>query len=235
MKLNEYLTVVIPCKNEKNVIIDCLNYLDRQNNITGTKVYICDSSNDRITKPLIKLNEFKNLDIEILGGGLPAKARNIGFKHSKTIYTLFLDADVFLTDKNLLTKCMRISLDYYLDLQTVKFKTINGKYDFAYIMLDFLRKMVSKISPFCLGGFMLFRTLKLRELGGFNNECVFAEDYELSKRIEPRKFKVSNYNVYTLNRRFESKGIYYMGKMLLKSFFNRNNPDFFKKSYDYWT
>lgn len=235
MKLNEYLTIVIPCKNEKNVIIDCLNYLSKQNNIDGTKIYICDSSNDRITKSLIKLNEFKNLDIEILNGGLPAVARNIGFKKSKTIYTLFLDADVFLKDKNLLVKCMQISIDNYLDLQTVKFRTLNGKFDFAYIALDFLRKIVSKISPFCLGGFMLFRTLKLRELGGFNNECVFAEDYELSKRVEPNKFKVSNYYVYTLNRRFESKGIYYMGKMLFKSYVNRNNPDFFKKGHNYWT
>ena len=234
MKLNEYLTVIIPCKNEKNIVIDCLNYLNKQKDIDGTKVYICDSSNDRITKSLIKLSTFENLDIEILSGGLPAKARNIGFKKSNTIYTLFLDADVFLHDKNLLVNCLHISLDNYLDLQTVKFKTINGKYDFAYIMLDFLRKIVSKISPFCLGGFMLFRTLKLRELGGFNDDCVFAEDYELSKRIEPKKFKVSNYNVYTLNRRFESKGIYYMGKMLFKSFINRNNPDFFKKEHNYW-
>jgi len=81
---------------------------------------------------------------------------------------------------------------------------------------------------------MFFRTLKLRELGGFNNECVFAEDYELSKRIEPKKFKVSKQYVYTLNRRFESKGIYYMGKMLFKSFINRNNPEFFKQSHKYW-
>ena len=234
MKLNEYLTVIIPCKNEKNIVIDCLNYLNKQKDIDGTKVYICDSSNDRITKSLIKLSTFENLDIEILSGGLPAKARNIGFKKSNTIYTLFLDADVFLYDKNLLVNCLHISLDNYLDLQTVKFKTINGKYDFAYIMLDFLRQIVSKISPFCLGGFMLFRTLKLRELGGFNDDCVFAEDYELSKRIEPKKFKVSNYNVYTLNRRFESKGIYYMAKMLFKSFINRNNPDFFKKEHNYW-
>jgi cellulose synthase/poly-beta-1,6-N-acetylglucosamine synthase-like glycosyltransferase len=234
MKISDYLTIVIPCKNEKNVIIDCLTYLDKQTNIEGTNVYICDSSNDRITKNLIKLNEFNNLNIEMLSGGLPAKARNIGFKHSKTIYTLFLDADVFLKDKNLLLNCVHDSLDNYLDLLTVKFKTLNGKYDFAYIILDFLRKMVSRISPFCLGGFMFFRTLKLRELGGFNNECVFAEDYELSKRVEPKKFKVSKQYAYTLNRRFESKGIYYMGKMLFKSFINRNNPEFFKQSHKYW-
>ena len=85
MKLNEYLTVIIPCKNEKNIVIDCLNYLNKQKDIDGTKVYICDSSNDRITKSLIKLSTFENLDIEILSGGLPAKARNIGFKKSNTI------------------------------------------------------------------------------------------------------------------------------------------------------
>jgi len=145
MKISDYLTIVIPCKNEKNVIIDCLTYLDKQTNILGTNVYICDSSNDRITKNLIKLNEFNNLNVHLLNGGLPAKARNIGFKHSKTIYTLFLDADVFLKDKNLLLNCLRDCLDNYLDLLTVKFKTINGKYDFAYNILDFLRKIVSKI------------------------------------------------------------------------------------------
>ena len=66
MKISDYLTIVIPCKNEKNVIIDCLTYLDKQTNISGTNVYICDSSNDRITKSLIKLNEFNNLNTIII-------------------------------------------------------------------------------------------------------------------------------------------------------------------------
>jgi hypothetical protein len=128
-----------------------------------------------------------------------------------------------------------LAWDDYIDLEHLKQNNIDYiQTDRPALLLDFLRKMVSRISPFCLGGFMFFRTLKLRELGGFNNECVFAEDYELSKRVEPKKFKVSKQYAYTLNRRFESKGIYYMGKMLFKSFINRNNPEFFKQSHKYW-
>ena len=46
MMLNELLTIVIPCKNEKEIISKSLDLLNHQNNIEGVKVVVCDSSDD---------------------------------------------------------------------------------------------------------------------------------------------------------------------------------------------
>jgi len=50
MKLNELLTIVIPCKNEEDIISKTLDLLNHQTDISGVKVIVCDSSDDGITK-----------------------------------------------------------------------------------------------------------------------------------------------------------------------------------------
>ena len=49
MKLNEYITIVIPCKNEKGIILKTLDLLNYQADIHNVKVVVCDASNDGIT------------------------------------------------------------------------------------------------------------------------------------------------------------------------------------------
>ena len=53
MDLSDLLTIVIPCKNEKDIISKTLDLLNHQTSIEGVKVIVCDSSNDGITKPLL--------------------------------------------------------------------------------------------------------------------------------------------------------------------------------------
>jgi glycosyltransferase involved in cell wall biosynthesis len=50
MDLSKFLTIVIPCKNEKDIILKTLDLLNYQSNIFGVKVIVCDDSNDGITK-----------------------------------------------------------------------------------------------------------------------------------------------------------------------------------------
>jgi glycosyltransferase involved in cell wall biosynthesis len=50
MDLSDLLTIVIPCKNEKNIISKTLDLLNHQTKIHGVKVVVCDSSNDGMTK-----------------------------------------------------------------------------------------------------------------------------------------------------------------------------------------
>ena len=71
MELSKLLTIVIPCKNEKDIILKTLDLLNYQVDIHNVKVVVCDASNDGITKPdllnrlesehnitNLKLNEF---------------------------------------------------------------------------------------------------------------------------------------------------------------------------------
>jgi uncharacterized protein YbcC (UPF0753/DUF2309 family) len=81
---------------------------------------------------------------------------------------------------------------------------------------------------------MLFKTETFNRLGGFDEEAKVAEDYLLSKQVFSDKFKIMNTTVFTPPRRFENKGLWYMTKLMVKSFFNRNNKKFFSNHNSYW-
>lgn len=227
------LSIVIPCKNEKKLIIKTLDYIQSQK--IDCKIIISDSSDDIITS--IYINEYiKNspLDIIITDGGLPSIARNKGAKLVETPYILFLDADMFLINTNILNDCLKLikSKDYHLITCHIKSET--GKYNWIYTIFSSAQILLSLFYPVAVGGFMLFKTEEFKKLNGFNEEDKIAEDYHLSSKIKSKKFKIANYKIYTTDRRFEKKGIWYMIKLAWSSFINRNNPEFFKQDYNYW-
>ena len=81
---------------------------------------------------------------------------------------------------------------------------------------------------------MLFDIFEFNRVGGFINEDKFAEDFHLSMKINPFRFHVSPHKIYTTDRRFKKKGLFYMLKMSLLSYANKNNPEFFKNDHNYW-
>jgi glycosyltransferase involved in cell wall biosynthesis len=182
MELSKLLTIVIPCKNESKTIDSTLTLLNFQDNIKDVNVIVSDSSDDGTTYQLeSRTNDL--FDLKIIQGGLPAKARNNGSRYVKTPYVLFLDSDMFLLDTKLLTNVVKVIMSENIDLLTTKIRTTNGKYNYVFKTFDFIQKMSKFISPFCLGGFMLFKTNTFNKLGGFNEEAKVAEDYLLSKQI----------------------------------------------------
>ena len=233
MELFKYLTIIIPCKNELKTIDTTLTLLNFQDNIKDVKVIISDSSDDGTTYQLeSRTNDL--FDLKIIQGGLPAKARNNGTKYVKTPYVLFMDADIFLIDNLILTNVITEIISKDIDLLTTKIRTTNGKYNYVFRTFDFIQKISKFISPFCLGGFMLFKTDTFNKLKGFDEEAKVAEDYLLSKQIKPRRFKILNTTVFTPPRRFENKGVLYMMRLMVRSFLNRNNKQFFKDDNTYW-
>jgi hypothetical protein len=91
-----------------------------------------------------------------------------------------------------------------------------------------------KSTPCAIGGFMLFKTSEFKRLGGFDNEDKFAEDFHLSMKVFSHKFHVSDDTVFTTDRRFRKKGLWYMIKMAYLSERNKYNPQFFKDDHNYW-
>ncbi len=238
MKLNELLTIVIPCKNEEDIISKTLDLLNHQKDISGVKVIVCDSSDDGITKlSLWDRLEYNTdyFDLHVMDGGLPARARNNGFKLVSTPYVLFMDADIFLLDSDILKNVVSKIKKEDLDLVSVRFRTDNGDYNYVYKVFDILQRLSMVISPFCLGGFMLTKSSKFKEIGGFDEEVKVAEDYVYSKQIKSNKFKIHNAFVYTPPRRFHNKGLWYMTKLMIGSVLNKNNKEYFKDSKSYWS
>ena len=240
MKLSDLLTIVIPCKNERDIISKTLDLLNHQTNIKGVKVIVCDSSDDLYTKLVLfnkseyNSNEY-DFKLEVIEGGLPAKARNNGFKLVTTPYVLFMDADIFLLNSNIIQEVVSKIDGENLDLVTVKLRTDNGEFNYVYKVFDILQPLSRLVSPFCLGGFMLTRANKFKEIGGFDEEVKVAEDYVYSKQIKSNMFKIHNTFVYTPPRRFHNKGLWYMTKLMIGSILNRNNKGYFKDGKDYWS
>jgi glycosyltransferase involved in cell wall biosynthesis len=230
--IKDILTIVIPCKNERDLISFTLKYLDKQIDIRGTKVIIADSSDD-LTREFINKTYCPHLNIEIIDGGFPSVARNNGAKLVDTPYVLFLDADIFLHDIETISKSLNYMINNLLYLVTCRFRT-RGKYSLVFPIFEWFRDLYSHHMSCAIGGYMMFDKEVFDNLGGFINEDLFAEDFHLSTKIHPSKFGVYNKKIYTTDRRFKKKGLWYMLKMAVLSAINKNNPEFFKNAHNYW-
>ena len=232
MPMKDLLTIVIPCKNENDNIYECIAFIAKQMGAAGTKVIIADTSDTAESLEWLykaKLHFRNQLDIQIIEGGFPAKARLEGSKLVETSHILFLDADIMLLDKSLLGKC----LEYDTDLITVPFQTENG-FNWIFRLFDIQQRISNWIgTPFAVGGFQLWKTEAYWKTGGYDETHLFAEDYWVSQKAETMKIHKTK-GVWTSARRFKNKGFFYMAWLTIKCYFNRNNSEFFKKSHNYW-
>ena len=234
--LKDRLTIIIPSKNEGKTLYDCIYHISKQKGILGTRIIIADVSDEKESLQWIdkiKIN-FKTtpLNIHIIKGGYPSQGRLAGSLLVKTPYMLFLDADVFLKNPNTLVECTR----YKKDLVTVPFYT-DYPYRWVFRMFDVFQKLSTLLgTPFAVGGFQLWKTQTYWILGGYNPEELFAEDYSISQKVNPKEFRVHKIKgTYTSSRRFKNKGVLWMFKIMIKSYINRKNPEFFKHHHNYWS
>ena len=231
--MEEKITIVIPCKNEMDNIYECIGFIAKQVGAAGIKVIIADTSNTAESLEWLykaKLHFRNQLDIRIIEGGFPAKARLEGSKLVTTPYLLFLDADIMLQNKSLLGECMA----YHTDLVTVPFQTEKG-FNWIFRLFDIQQRLSNWLgTPFAIGGFQFWKTEAYWKTGGYDETHLFAEDYWVSQRAESMKIHNTK-GVWTSARRFKNKGFFYMFLLSIKCYINRNNTEFFKESHGYWS
>ena len=230
--MNDLLTIVIPCKNEKDNIYECIAFIAKQVGFAGTRVIIADTSDEGVSLDFLEYTKKDyrySLNIELIEGGFPAKARFEGSKLVTTPYVLFLDADIMLFNKSILGEC----LAYNTDLVTVPFQTEKG-FNWIFRLFDIQQQLSNLLgTPFAVGGFQLWKTEAYWKTGGYDETHLFAEDYWVSQKVE--KMIIHNTKgVWTSARRFKNKGFFYMFLISIKCYINRNNTEFFKKHHNYW-
>ena len=230
--MNNVLTIVIPCKNEKDNIYECIGFIARQVGFAGTRVIIADTSDEEDSLDFLQYTEDNyrySLNIELIKGGFPAKARLEGSKLVTTPYILFLDADIMLQDKFLLGEC----LAYNTDLVTVPFQTEKG-FNWIFRLFDIQQQFSNLLgTPFAIGGFQLWKTEAYWKTGGYDETHLFAEDYWVSQKAEKMVIHKTK-GVWTSARRFKNKGFFYMFILSIKCYINRNNTEFFRNHQNYW-
>ena len=225
--LMKNLTIVIPSKNEGETLLKCLQLLQLQS--IKFDIIIADSSDVKDNNLHQYVNDKNN--IKIIDGGLPSVARNMGFELVKTPYVLFLDADMMIYDSELLEICMKW-IDKF-DLVSCMYRCDDNKYNWLWKVFHILQKLLPE--TFVIGGFQLWKSEKFLEYGKFNENVMVAEDWLLSRNIIKDKHKLVNKFVYTSGRRFDKKGVLWMYVLMIRSWINRNNKNWFYKSHNYWS
>jgi len=236
MKLSDTITIVVPCKNEENYIHHLLDSL-RSQNIGDTRIIIADCSTDN-TRHVIKDNS-TSLNIEIIDGGPVSIAKNNGAKLVTTPYILFIDADVRFFKNNVISDAVNKIESMNLDLVGLNIKCYDKdpRAMLGFTIFNTINHTLKFFSPFAVGAFMLTRRDKFEEYGGFPEKFATSEDYFLSRKYSPKKFRIVKHHFGQDSRRFKKMGYLGMAKYLVKNFVNRNNKQYWDKldGSKYWS
>jgi glycosyltransferase involved in cell wall biosynthesis len=222
MKLSDKITIVVPCKNEEDYISHLLDAL-REQRIGDTRVIVADCSTDR-TRQVIHDNS-ADLNVEIIDGGPVSIAKNNGARLVTTPYILFIDADVRFFKSTVIQDAVDTIESKNLDLVGLNIKCYDNdmRAKIGFTAFNLINHALKYFSPFAVGAFMLTRRERFEEFGGFPEQFATSEDYFLSRKYSPRKFKIVKHHFGQDSRRFKKMGYFGMGKYLIKNFINRNN------------
>lgn len=225
MKLSDKITIVVPCKNEENYIHHLLDSL-RTQNIGDTRIIIADCSTDH-TRQVIRDNGFE-LNIEIIDGGPVSVAKNRGARLVTTPYILFIDADVRFFKYDVIRDAVAALESKDLDLVGLNIKCYDQdlRATLGFGIFNTINHTLKYFSPFAVGAFMLTRRDRFEEYGGFPENFSTSEDYFLSRKYSPRKFRIIRHHLGQDSRRFKKMGYMGMTKYLVKNFINRNNKQY---------
>jgi glycosyltransferase involved in cell wall biosynthesis len=225
MWMSNKITIVVPCKNEENYIHHLLDAL-RLQEIGNTRIIIADCSTDN-TRQVIK-DHSSFLNIEIVDGGPVSIAKNNGARLVTTPYILFIDSDVRFFSNTTIVDCVEEMERNNLDLIGLKIKCYDNdiRTQIGFMVFNAINSIMKYKVAFAVGAFMLTRTDRFREFGGFPEKYETSEDFFLSKKYDTKKFKLMNHYFGQDSRRLKKMGYIGMTWYLIKNFWNRNNEKY---------
>jgi glycosyltransferase involved in cell wall biosynthesis len=237
MNTSQELTIVIPAKNEAELLPRLLESIAQQDahGIRETTVYVADANSTDGT-PDLALSFRDRIDVRVIPGGLPSAGRNAGARVASTPYVLFLDADMELADCTLIRRSLELMRRKNLHCVTTNIWCRDGRFmdQMMYLGNDIMQQLSRLLKPFSTGMFMLFDRKRFEELGGFHEQALYAEDYLLSKKVACRKFGIVGGKALTTNRRFKKMGHIKIMGMFFKTALNTWNDNYFLRDHHYW-
>jgi glycosyltransferase involved in cell wall biosynthesis len=225
--MKDEITIVVPCKNEESYIYYLLDSLKKQKGIEGIKIVIADCSTDNTRKVIENHKEW--LNVKIIKGGPVSVARNNGSYLTTTPYILFIDADVRFFSNTVIYDTLKQMKDEDLHLIGLNIKCYDSdlRAQLSFSIFNVLNKILSKWIPFAVGAYLLTRKDKFYEHGKFPCKYPTSEDFHLSRKYDPKKFKIAKHYFGQDSRRFKKMGYLGMSVYLIKNFL-------FKDTHNYW-
>ena len=221
--MKDEVTIVVPCKNEESYIYYLLDCLKKQKGIEGIRIYIADCSTDN-TRRVIE-NHKDWLDIEVIKGGPVSVAKNNGAYLVTTPYILFIDADVRFFSNTVIYDTLKKMKEEDLHLIGLNIKCYDKdlRAQLSFSIFNVLNKILSKWIPFAVGAYLLTRKDKFYEHGKFPCKYPTSEDFHLSRKYDPKKFKIAKHYFGQDSRRFKKMGYLGMSIYLIKNFLFKDN------------
>lgn len=205
-----FFSIIIPTLNEEENLPILLNSIKNQN-YTDFEVIICDSLSQDKTKK-IALNFSKKVNLKFLQKKFVnvSQARNFGSRQARGEYLIFFDADVEI-ENNFLKMINYYINEYNLDLLTVwnrAKKSLKGKFIFG--LMNLAMSLSVRLKPAMNGPCMIIKRSKFFEVGGFDEEIVFGEDFDITQRLVKSGGKFMVFRkpiIYVSTRRFDKEGL----------------------------
>lgn len=235
--MKDLVSIVVPCKNEENYIGHLLDNLRSQKNIEGVKIYIADASDDNTRNVIVE--KTGNLNVTVVDGGPVSIAKNNGAALVETPYILFIDADVRFFSDTVIYDTLNQMLLEDLDLIGLNVKCYDNELraKLAFGAFNIINKILAKWMPFAVGAYMLTKRSKFIEYGGFPCKYPTSEDFHLSRKYDPKKFRIAKHYFGQDSRRFKKMGYFGMCWYLIQNFIYRNNESHWEKMDEskYWS
>jgi glycosyltransferase involved in cell wall biosynthesis len=176
------VSVVIPALNEEKYIRYPMSGLEKQT-FAGFETIVVDGRSEDKTRNLAR--RFAKVIVTDKKG--VSAARNIGAAAAKGKLIIFIDSDTFPSE-NLIESYLSAFADRKVVAATGPIYPIeNGKLlDMGYILISkyFVRISILFGKPCIVGSNFAVRASALRKSGGFDENLVTYEDWELSNRLK---------------------------------------------------
>ncbi|HEV8241499.1 MAG TPA: glycosyltransferase [Thermoanaerobaculia bacterium] len=207
------ISIVIPTLNEERYLPTLLRSLSVQELTEALEIIVADNhSTDRTREVALAHSGLFPLGIRIVSGGRPAAGRNHGARASTGDPVFFLDADIELRDRNLLTQCTALFRRRHLAAASVRLEPASELWR-DHVMVGFYNALLwstHRIAP--LGAmFIAASRYAFEASGGFPEDVAICEDHDFVGRCAA----VGPYGVLPGRASFNVRRFRYEGRLKL--------------------
>lgn len=214
-------SIIIPTLNEENYIGELLKSLKEQT-FKDFEIIVVDGKSEDKTKE--KVMGYQN-DLEIKFVTSPKRSigfqRNYGLKYAENEDLIFFDADIVI-EKYFLEKINKYLNKSHADVLTSWFEplSIKKRDKLIFRVFNVYLEAIKFISPGGGGAFIYAKRKPFMKVGGFSEEIVLGEDFDLIKRMDKKGFKyklVRKPSIKVSVRRLNKEGRFHYATNLIKA------------------
>lgn len=232
-------SIIIPTLNEENYVGILLDSLVKQS-FKDFEVIVIDADSEDATKDVVEKYKDK-LDLQFV----VSPKRGVGFQRNyasrlaKYENIIFFDADVaFLPDfletvnENISSSPVDVLTSWNVPITDKEF----DKFMFWFFNQFYMEPMKKRM-PAAGGAFIYVKKSSFEDVGGFDEEVVYAEDFDLVRRLFKSGFKyrlLKNPKLWISPRRWEKEGrLNYLWRALLAGFHYHIKGPIKSKEFEY--